>query len=234
MDTPAPLLAFKSPVHTSQRSRFTNHASSLPDFTESKRSVSAVDVCSAVVISDKRVGSVSVVRLPLLRVANAPVDPCVLSLPDSVRVRMLALESTLSCVRGGNITDALVTSLTGALISLKSGVLLGSFEVCDSRYFHDPPHLISPVSPTTDLSHDTADFTSQLSAQVKVLDFLTAKSCFLDLLVKHKPVVALPNKPLGVTDRIAHRIQLKPDTRSSFVPCYRLPHKSMRCCSGFC
>ncbi len=86
------------------------------------------------------------------------------------------------------------------------------------------PHLITSVSPNTDISHDTADFISQLSAHVKVLDFPTSKSRLLDLLVKHKPAVTLCNEPLAVTDHIVHHFRLKPDTRSSFVPLYRLPH----------
>ncbi len=61
-------------------------------------------------------------------------------------------------------------------------VLLGSFEVCDSGSFHDSPHLIASVSHNTDISHDTADLISQLSAHFKVLDFPTAKSRLLDLL----------------------------------------------------
>ena len=223
MDISAPLLASKSPVCTSQRAYTTDHGSSLPDFTESKRSVSAVDVCSAVVIGDQRVSPMSAVRLPV-RVANAPVDSCVLSLPDSVRVHHLALESTLSCVRADNVTDALVTNLTGAPISLKNGVLLGSFEICDSRSFDDPPHLIASVSHDKDVPHDTAVLIPQLSAHVQVLDFPSEKSRLLDLLVKHKPAVALPDEPLGVTNRITHHIQLQPNTRPSFVPSYRLPH----------
>ncbi len=103
-------------------------------------------------------------------------------------------------------------------------VLLGSFEVCDSGSFHDSPHLIASVSPNTDISHDTADFISQFPAHVKVLDFPTAKSRLLDLLVEHKPDVAFPNEPLGVTDHIAHHIRLKPDTCPAFVHSYRLPH----------
>lgn len=223
MDIPALLLASKPPVHTFKRSRTIDHGLSLPDFTESKRSVSAV-------IGDQRVGPMSAVCL-LVRVANAPVDSCVLSLSSSVRIHRSALESTLSCVRD-HVSDALVTNLTGSLISLKNGVLLDSFEVSYSRSFHDSPHLIVSVSPNTDTSHDTADLISQLSVHVKVLDFPTAESRLLDLLFKHKPAVALPNEPLGVTDRIAHHIRLKPDTRPSFVPSNCLP-QSACCCSEF-
>lgn len=157
---------------------------------------------------------------------------CALSFPESVRVHRLALESTLPCVQEDHVTDALVINLTGAPIPLKNGILLGSFEIWDSRSFHDSPHLIVSVSPNTDTSHDTADLISQLSVHVKVLDFPTAESRLLDLLFKHKPAVALPNEPLGVTDRIAHHIRLKPDTRPSFVPSNCLP-QSACCCSEF-
>ncbi len=77
----------------------------------------------------------------------------------------MAVESILSCDRDDHVTDVLVTNLTGAPIFLKSGVLLGSFEVCDSRSFHDPPHLVCSVSPNTDISHDTPDPVSQLLAR---------------------------------------------------------------------
>ncbi len=106
-----------------------------------------MDLCSALVIGYMRVGPMSAVPLPLC-VTNAPVDSC---------VHRLAFESTLSCVCDGHINDTLLTNLTGVVISLKSGVRLGSFEVCDRRSFHNPPQLISSVSRDTDFSHDTPD-----------------------------------------------------------------------------
>ncbi len=53
-----------------------------------------------------------------------------------------------------------MTILTGTPISLKNGVLTGSFEVFDSRSFDESPHLIASVSPYTDISHDIADLIS--------------------------------------------------------------------------
>ncbi len=123
MNIPAPFLASKSSVHTLKHSRTTDHILSVPDFTESKCSVSALDVILAVVIGDQHVGPVSVVPV---RVTNAPVDSCVLSLPQSVHVHRLLLGSALSCVQDHE-TDALVTNLTDITISLKNGVIHGSF-----------------------------------------------------------------------------------------------------------
>ena len=48
-----------------------------------------------------------------------------------MRIHWLSLESTLTTVRADHISDALVSNTTGSSISLKNGVLLGTYEVLD-------------------------------------------------------------------------------------------------------
>ncbi len=134
------------------------------------------------------------------------------------------MEGTLSTVRSHHLTDALVTNLTGAPITLKAGLHLGSFEVFDELSFHNLSHVVGALSSSPDLSHDTSDFTSQLAQHVKVLDYPEARSHLLELLQTYRYVLALPDEPLSVTNLISHRIDLRPGSRPSYVPSYRLPH----------
>ncbi len=57
-----------------------------------------------------------------------------------------------------------------------------------------------------------------------MLDYSEARASLLELLVKHRRALALPGEPLGVTDKVKHRIILKPNANPSYVPSYRLPH----------
>ncbi len=60
---------------------------------------------------------------------------------------------------------------------------------------------------------------------VNVVDYPQVKHSLLELLEQYRDVIALPGKKnLGVTDRAAHIIRLKPDTQLVYVAAYLLPH----------
>ncbi len=61
-----------------------------------------------------------------------------------------------------------------------------------------------------------------------VLDFSEARSPLLGNLTTHRQILTLPGEPLGVTDRVAHCIDINPDNRPVNVPSYRLPHSQRK------
>ena len=99
------------------------------------------------------------------------------------------------------------------MFHVKSGALLGSFEVADRLPLQDLPHLVAAVSDGTATSSDSADLIIQLESYVNVSDFPS----LLNLLIKHRSAFALFGESLGVTDRVTHCITLKPDARTSYV-----------------
>ena len=201
-------------------------SASVSDSVMSKRSVSSTVLCAAVVIGDQYIRASCSQRVSV-RVSQAPVGSCVVSYPESVRVQRLALEGTLSKIRDDHVTDALVTNCSGCSVTLKDGVHLGSFSVIDENSFQGAPPLIAAVS-DQHASCVPADLITQLETHVKVVDYPDERSRLNDLLLTHRPAIALPGEPLGVTDRVQHHIDLKPGTRPTYVPSYRLPHSQRK------
>ncbi len=98
---------------------------------------------SAIVIGDQYILPSCVTRLSV-RLRNAPVGSHVISTPESMHIHCLCLESTLSAVHAEHISDALVRNKTGSSITLKDGVLLGTFEVLDLSSIEEPLSLPVP------------------------------------------------------------------------------------------
>ena len=188
-----------------------------------KRSSSPTVMCAAAVIGEQYIGPTSARRVPV-RVRHAPVGSCVVSHPDSVRVQRLALEGTLSTVREDHVTDALVTNLTGSAVALKDGVHLGSFTIVEEDSFQDPLPLIAAVPTQVATACTPAELAIQLEAHIGDTDYPEVRDPLTCLLVTHRQAIALPGEPLGVTEKVQHHIDLKPDTRPVYVPSYRLPH----------
>ena len=178
---------------------------------------------SAVVVGDQCIKASSSARVSV-RLPSAPIASCVLSLPDTSRIHSLALEGTLSAVRDGHITDALVTNLTGSPINLKSGVSLGSFELDDSLSFDEAPNFVSAVSAQSDATPNLAEVISELTPHIKVSDYSESSSQLLNLLARYRSAIALPGDRLGATTKATHRIVLKADSKPCYTPPYRLPH----------
>ncbi len=59
---------------------------------------------------------------------------------------------------------------------------------------------------------------------VNVLDYPDAKPALLKFLAQYRQAIALPGKPLGVTTQVTHYIALQPNTQTTYVPSFRLPH----------
>ena len=176
-------------------------------------------MCNAVVVGDQYINPTSACVLTV-RIKDAPIGSHVISHPDSSKVKRLAVEGTLSSIRKDHLTSALVTNLTGSSITLKDGVLLGTFTIHDSESLQDPVPCVAAVSsqPSPTSSPE------ELKPHVQVMDFPDMNNSLLDLLVKHRTAFALPGEPLGVTHKVEHHIDLKPQTRPVYVPSYRLPH----------
>ncbi len=206
-------------------SRLATPADSAPPSSpmEGKPSPSTTRPVAAVVIGDQYIGPSSAARLPV-RLRDASVGSAVLSLPDSMNVKRLSLESTLSTVLTDHVTHALVSNTSGAPITLKHGVLLGTFEVLDQSSLEEAPSLpVAGVSAQLS-DDDLSDVMAQLAPHVKGLDYPDGKPALLKLLAQHRQAVALPGESLGLTNRVTHHITLQPNAQPSFVPSYRLPH----------
>ncbi len=124
-----------------------------------------------------------------------------------------------------HISDALVTNKTGSSIILKDGVFLGSFEFLDQSSTEEPLPL--PLAGVYAQNADVSDLTdvmAHLKPHVNVLDYPEAKPALLNLLTQHRQAIALPDEPLGVTNKVTHHIALKPGAQPSYVPSYRLSH----------
>ena len=224
MDVNFPLLSSIASI-PSDDTRLCTPTGSTPSSgsSEEKSSSSGPRVISAIVVGDQRIGPTCATRLSV-RLTNAPVGSCVLSTPESMRIHRLSLESTLSTVRDGHLSDALVTNVTGSPITLKHGVNLGTFQLYDLPSIEDSPPL--PIGGVTHQpsSTDLTDVIAELRPHVSVSDYPEAKPPLLQLLAQHRPAIALAGEPLGVTDKISHHIALKPGAQPSYVPSYRLPH----------
>ncbi len=153
---------------------------------EEKRSSSSTRLVAAVLLGDQYIGPSSVVRLPVC-LSDAPVGSQVLSLPDSMRIHRLSLESTLSTVRPDHVADALVTNTTGAPLTLKQGVHLGTYEVLDLPSFENLPFLSVAGVSTQRLDADFMDVVAQLSPHLKNMDYPGGKHALLEPTARHKP-----------------------------------------------
>ncbi len=192
----------------------------LPGSSEEKSSSSEQCSVSAVVIGDQYIGPSCATRLSV-HLNNAPVGSHVISTPESMRIHRLCIESTLPAVPVDHISDSLVTNKTGSSVTLKDGVLLGTFEVLDLSSIEEPlPFPATGVNAQNADVTDLTDVMTNLRPHVSVLDYPEAKPAFLHLLAQHRQAIALPEELLGVT----HHIALPPDAQPSYVPAYRLQH----------
>ncbi len=232
MHQPQPLLRHVS--HTSHNTSQVACSLTTPQQVVTKDSQSAVSSScplQAIVIGDQYIGPTSASRLSV-RLKHAPVGSCVVSLPDTVRIHRLALEGTLSVVREGNISDALVTNVTGSSITLKDGTLLGNFEQHDSD-LEEVPQVIASVSNESNVTTPSTDTSvDKLASFVISPDYPEVQPRLLNLLGKYRSAIALPGENLGVTHTAKHRIVLTAGAQPSYVPSYRLPYSQRAVVDG--
>ncbi len=136
-------------------------------------------------------------------------DICINGAPNT---HGIAIESTLSRVREGNLTEALVVNTSGAPITLKHGQHIGQVLVYDRQVASEPEELPSVyVSAISIQSHDAAAQRSpSLKPFIKVAYYKHLKPTLLQVLEMHRVAIALPGKPIGVTYCADHHVKLKP------------------------
>ncbi len=129
-----------------------------------------------------------------------------LSLPESMCIYRLPLESILSTVRADHIVNALVTNTSGSPVTIKQGILLGTYEVLDLPPLEELPPLFLAGIHALPLDTDLTDVVTQLTPHVKGGDYNEGRPALLKLLAQHRQAVALLGEPLGLTNRITHHI----------------------------
>ncbi len=135
--------------------------------------------------------------------------------------RRIAVESTLSRVREGKLTEALVINTSGAPITLKHGQHTGQVLVYVRQIASELEELPTVyVSAISSQSHDaTAQRSPSLEPFIKVAHYQQLKPTLLKVLEMHRG-----GEPLGVTHCAEHQIKLKPGSNPVYINAYRSPH----------
>ncbi len=161
--------------------------------SEEKSSSSELWAVSAVVIGDQYIGPLCATRLSF-HLKKAPVGSHVIFIPETMCIHHLCLESTLSAVHADHISDALVTNKTGSSITLKDGVLLGTFEVFHLSSIKE----LLPLPVNTQFV-DVMDLTNVLAhlwPHINILVYPEAKPALLHLLAQHRQAMPYQGNPL--------------------------------------
>ncbi len=157
-----------------------------------------------------------------VRVDKAQVgsDVCIDGAPN---ICCIVVESTLSRVREGNLTQALVVNTSGAPITLKHGQHVGQCLVYDRQVATGPEELLSAyVSTISSQIHDAAARRSpSLEPFIKAAHYIEMKPTLLQVLEKNRQTTALPGKPLGVTHCAKHHIKLKQGSNPVYINAYK-------------
>ncbi len=164
-------------------------------------------------------------KMVTIRVDKAQVgsDICIDGAPNTCRI---AIESTLSRVREGNLTEPLVVNTSGAPITLKHGQHIGQVLVYDRQVASEPEELPSAyVSTISSQIHDAAAQRSpSLEPFIKVAHYKHLKPTLLQVIEMHRGAIGLPGEPLGVTHCTEHHIKLKPGSNPVYINACKLPH----------
>ncbi len=158
-------------------------------------------------------------------------DVCIDGTSNTHRI---AVESTVSRVREGNLTEALVVNTSGTPITLKHGQHIGQVLVYDSQIASEPEVLPSVyISAISNQSHDgTAQQSPSLEPFIKAAHYNELKSTPLQVLEMHRKVISLPGKPLRVIHCAEHHIKLKPGSNPLYINAYKLPHSQRQLVEG--
>lgn len=90
-----------------------------------------------------------------------------------------------------------------SLVTLKDGVLFGTYQVFDRPVLQEPFSLLvaDVTAQSSNMAYQTG-IIAQLMLYVIIEHYPDAKSALLDLLVKFRLAIPLPGEPLGVIDKI--------------------------------
>ncbi len=135
-------------------------------------------------------------KIITIRVHKAQVgsDVCIHGASHTHR---FAVESTLSRVREGSLTEALIVNTSGAPITLKHGQDIGQVLVYDRQIALQPEELPSVyISAISNQSHDaTVQRPPSLEPFIKVAHYNELRSTPLQVLEMHRRTIALPGEP---------------------------------------
>lgn len=104
-----------------------------------------------------------------------------------------------STVCADHTSDTLVTSKAGSPITLKYDVLLDTYEVLDLSSIEESlPLPEAGVNAQNADVKDLTDIMAHCRPHVNILDYPEAKPALLQLIAKHRQMIALPGETLGV------------------------------------
>ncbi len=153
-----------------------------------------------------------------VRVDKAQVDSdiCIDGAPNTCRI---AVESSLSRVREGNLTEAIVVNTSGAPITLKHGQHIGQCLVYSRQVASEPEELpsayVSTISSQTNGA--AARQSSSLEPFIKVDHYTEMKPTLLQVLKMHREAIDFPGELLGVTHCAEHHIKLKQGSKPVYI-----------------
>ncbi len=156
MDVNFPFLpAIATTSSDEKRLSTTVSPATLPCSSEEKRLPSERCSVSAIVIGDQYIGPSCATKFSV-RLTNDPLGSHFISVPESMCLHRLCLESTLSTVRTDHISDALVINKTGSPVHLKDSDTLGTYKVLDLSSIEESLPL--PVAGVNAQTLDVTDF----------------------------------------------------------------------------
>ena len=174
---------------------------------------------SGVLSDGQRFHSQTLTKVPV-RLPDVKDGTDVVCISESLRVKGLSLESTLSTVRDGGFTDILLSNQSNSNITLKKGTL-----ICEFLVYNCKVKVIDDFMTVGNIQHnEITNNRDKITPHVKVVDYPHDKERLLDLLSEFSGVLALPGEPLGKTDNVSHDIKLLEGTNPVYVPAYRFPH----------
>ena len=163
-----------------------------------------------------------------VNVKGVPPGSDIICLPDTARVKGVALESVLTTLEDDHSCRVAIHNYTNRPISLQSGVALGDvfpYPASVTPVDSSPCHVSLSSPPDSDSSpqhHQT--LSPLLDSHLGDVDFPESKAELLALLSSFRSCVSLPGEPLGKTDAVRHSIHLIPGSTPTYVPAYRIPH----------
>ncbi len=152
----------------------------------------------ATVLGNHEIPDLVAKRIPV-RVSDATLgsDIC---FDGNSSIRRLTVEYTLSTVREGHVTDALVVNITGVPVRIRHRLLLGKYLAYNLKVVPFP--LEFPTACVSSVHKSSVDTelgqAPTLRSAVNVVDYPEMKHSLLELLERFRDVTALPGESLGV------------------------------------
>ncbi len=140
------------------------------------------------------------------------------------KLNSVEVEPTLTTVNNEGQAFALLVNQNNYDVTLQAGKTLSQALVYNAKVQLQPDSDSCVASVQRSASDIDVSPPATLSSFVKVEDYPEHRQTLINLLQRHRPVVALPGEPLGSTTLTEHTIRVKPGTKPVYIPAYRLPH----------